>query len=415
MNILVLGWEYPPVYSGGLGVATKNLAEALAQQGINLCFALPSFVLDRVKEHTANEPYEMINYESKGHIEIARIPSSIASPYATPEEYLRQIVSGNSSTTGKNASAGIYGQNLFEEIERYAHEVLHAVKDQHFDLVHAHDWITFPAGGMVKKNLDIPLITHVHSTEYDRTGDNPDSYIKNIEKTGLQLSNKVIAVSNYTKNILSRHYGIEHSKIRVVHNGVEKQKNESRHHRSSRQVGKNRKTVLFLGRLTIQKGPDWFLKIAKRILSVRQDVDFLIGGTGHMLPDLLSETLSSGLRSHIHFLGFLNEHEREKAFANADAYVLSSVSEPFGLSAVEASQREVPVVLCKQSGVREVISHALLADFWDVDKMANNILAILEYPALQKMLATKATHELVNLTWENQAGKVHEIYKELVA
>ncbi len=406
MNVLVLGWEYPPFHSGGLGVASKNLTAGLAlNPGLKLHFALPAFVYDKVNGQSGHNEFDLVKNKNK-NIKIKKIASTINSPYLNEINYQEFLEAINLPQNVKE----IYGKNLFEEIERYALEMENFVNNKKYDLVHAHDWITFEAGIKIKNKQNIPLIAHVHATEYDRTGGNPAENIYQKERRGMEKANKIIAVSNYTKEIIKKEYGIPEHKINVVHNGVETSyKNTQKKERNPHE----RKTVLFLGRLTLQKGPDWFIHIAKKVLEQKKDVDFLIAGEGEMMPRLVKDVIENELKDHVHFLGFVGEKEREKAFRNSDAYILSSVSEPFGLSAVEAAQRGVPVALSKQSGVREVLYHSLQADFWDIDKMANNILAILEYPALSKTLANKATNSLVHLTWENQAKIVNNIYCEL--
>lgn len=404
MKVLLLGWEYPPFHSGGLGIASRNLALSLARQGVDVSFALPSFIFKKIKDQVGPVPFDFASYV-EGNIEITEIPSTLSSPYLNEKSY-RMIIEKLGET---NVAKTVYGKNLYEEIERYAQEMERFVRKRKFDLVHAHDWITYPAAQRVKECLDIPLVTHVHSTEYDRTGGNLHHGSYSYEKDGMEAADRVIAVSNYTKSILQDHYQIEGDKVSVVHNGVETDfvpQNKAK-------FKDGRKKVLFLGRLTLQKGPDWFIQIAKRVLEVEKEVDFLIAGKGDMLPQLLFQTIQEDLKDHIHFLGFINEVEREKAFAASDVYVLSSVSEPFGLSAVEAAQRGVPVVLSKQSGVREVLYHSLSADYWDVDKMANYVLSLLKFPSLSRMLSQRAFNDIKPLTWDAQSAKVQSIYCEL--
>src|SRR6185295_5293584 len=367
MKVLMLGWEFPPYHSGGLGVASRNIAEALAQQGVEITLALPFFIFDKVgTANSSDRSFALAGHELR-NISVSTFPTSIVSPYTSAQEYLNIC-----TDAGISSGFYLYGRTLFAEVERYALEMEHFVRGKDFELIHAHDWITFAAALRVKEQLGIPFIAHVHATEYDRTGGNPTPEIFAREKMSLEAAEQLIAVSNYTKNILVQKYSINPEKISVVHNGVEHISEEI-----PLQLQNDEKTVLFLGRLTVQKGPDWFLKIAERVLAYRQDVQFVIGGVGEMLPTLLQEIARKNLSHRIFCLGFLNALDREKAFALADVYVMPSVSEPFGLSAVEAAQRGIPVILSHQSGVKEVLSHSLTADFWDTDKMANHILAIL--------------------------------------
>lgn len=408
MKILMLGWEFPPVYSGGLGVASRNLALALASMGIDISFALPHFVCRKVKDVHDGSVFELLSHDSSSALlSINRIPSTLSSPYLSEEGY--QIVF--QGTHGDISEKTIYGRNLFEEIDRYAYEVEKITEQKPFDILHAHDWITFPAAVRAKKKKDTPFIAHIHATEMDRTGGSPSEDIFRREQEGMEQATQIITVSKYTKTILEKYYGIDGEKISVVHNGIE---NIPESFIRSKPNFKEKKTALFLGRLTLQKGPDWLIKIAKRVLEYRKDVEFILGGTGEMMPNVINEIVSNGLTNNVFCLGFLNNEDREKAFENADVYVMPSVSEPFGLTAVEAAQRGVPVIMSKQSGAAEVLTNSLVADFWDTEKMANLILASFEYPELSNMLSQKGKGEISCLTWQKQAEKVRNVYHSLV-
>ncbi|MBI5414183.1 glycosyltransferase family 4 protein [Candidatus Peregrinibacteria bacterium] len=404
MRILMLGWEFPPFYSGGLGVASKSIAEAIASHGINVTFAIPYFVFDKVRKNDlGNLPFELVSGKLESFTWYS-VPTAIKSPYISEDEYATVF-----EDAGVSSGFHMYGASLFAEIERYAQEMEKFVEGKHFDIIHAHDWITFHAARRIKKRLGIPFIAHVHATEFDRTGNHPNQAIYDMERESLEDAEKIIAVSNYTKGILMAHYGIPGEKIEVVHNGREEIQTSR-----DRILHREKKTVLFLGRLTLQKGPDWFVKIAEKVLSYRKDVEFIIGGTGDMMGKILNEILQKGLQENVFCLGFLGEEDREYAFASADVYVMPSVSEPFGLSAVEAAQRGIPVILSHQSGAKEVISHSLCADFWDIEKMANHILAVLEYSPLSKMLSEKSGQEVARLSWKEQVKKIIQMYHSFV-
>lgn len=407
MKVLMLGWEFPPYYSGGLGVATKNIAEALVQHGSDITFAIPFFIFQNVKDSLHDLPFTVTGHQPKSKIRMAQFTTTLSSPYISAEKYAQEYESW-CTDAGVSSGFAMYGKNLFAEIERYAQEMESFVQENHFDILHAHDWITFHAALRIKEHLNIPFVAHVHATEIDRTGANPNPEIYQREQTSLQAADHIIAVSNHTKQMLIKWYELPSEKIEVVHNGI-----EDNTQTVPNVLHTDQKTILFLGRLTIQKGPDWFLKIAKKVLEQRQDVQFILGGMGDMLPHLLSEIYQNNLSDHVFCLGFLNGHDREYAFAAADAYVMPSVSEPFGLSAVEAAQRGVPVILSHQSGVKEVISHSLCADFWDVKKMAHHILAVLEYSPLQNMLSQKAAQEISAVTWHEQVKKILQLYTHL--
>lgn len=405
----MLGWEFPPIKSGGLGVASKALAEAVARQGIDLTFVLPSFVGKGINKK-ANLPFRIAYNNKKINFKILQnIKTTIHSPYIQEKSYKDFIQKWNDES--ENSDKQIYGENLFEEIQRYALEVENMELNEKFDVIHTHDWITCPAALRLKKRLGIPLIIHVHATEFDRTGGNLNPEIFKIEKESWTAADKLIAVSHYTKNIIVEHYGIDPAKIKVVHNGKDDFVNPINRKYMCRG---DKKTVLFLGRLTVQKGPDWFIKVAQKVLEKRKDVQFLIAGTGDMMPHIIDEIVAKGFHKDIFCMGFLGKNECDTVFANSDVFVMPSVSEPFGLVALEAAQRGCAVILSSQSGAKEVLANSLQADFWDVNKMANHILSSLEYPALKKTLVKNANKEIENLTWNRQAQKTITIYKQLV-
>lgn len=405
----MLGWEFPPFSSGGLGVASKGMAEALASHDeIDLTFTIPYFVGRQIDAST-EKPQNPFNlaYSQLGSFALNTIKTTIQSPYSSEKEYKETYQNFIGESPNEK---DVYGKNLFIEIERYAREVEKSVENSNHDIIHAHDWMTFPAAIRLKKKLGIPCVLQVHASEMDRTGGNPNPQIYQIEKENLHQADKIIAVSNYTKEILHLHYGLPLEKIKVVHNGVDhfttekKLKNKYPH---------DKKTVLFLGRLTIQKGPDWFLRIAKRVLEKRKDVQFLIAGKGDMLPHIIDEIVKNNLQENVFCLGFLKKEEAEEAFSMANVFVMPSVSEPFGLVAVEAVQKGAPVILSKQSGASEVIRNSFQADFWDTTKMADQILSVLEYPALEKTLTTHASEEIKTLTWSRQSNLIIDIYNSL--
>lgn len=404
----MLGWEFPPVKSGGLGVASKALAEALSLHKVNLTFVLPSFIGKKLDNNAASFP---IAYNTEKIKFTKRIKTTIRSPYTQDQEYIEEIqqwIDNDSDSEEKE----IYGKNLFAEIERYALEVEKLALEEDFDLIHAHDWITCRAALKLKERLKLPLVIHVHATEYDRTGGNFNPGIYDIEKEAWEKADKLICVSHYTKSVVVEHYDIDPKKIEVVHNG--KDTNVLAVKRKKKGPGE-KKTVLFLGRLTMQKGPDWFLKVAEKVLSRREDVQFLVAGSGDMMPRIIDKIVDKRLHKDVFCMGFLGKEACDTAFSNSDVFVMPSVSEPFGLVALEAAQRGCAVIMSSQSGAKEVLKNSLTADFWDVDKMAEHILASLEYPALKKTLVENAHKEIKDLTWDRQAKRTRRVYDRLVA
>jgi len=296
-KVLMLGWEFPPVNSGGLGVASKALAENLAKNGIELTFTIPSFIGEQTKN--IKIPFDLA-YNDKPITFTQTVKTTIASPYGTEEQYRSYVKTLPDTKETKE----IYGKNLFEEIERYGEEVEKLHLDKEYDLIHAHDWITCPAALRLKKRLGIPLVIHVHATEYDRTGGNYNPGIYDIEKKAWEAADRLIAVSYYTKDIIVHHYGIDPKKVEVVHNGKDDKVPSFNKVHTCRS---DKKTVLFLGRLTHQKGPDWFLKVAEKVLQKRKDVQFLIAGGGDMMPKIVEEIAQKGFHREVFCLGFLSK------------------------------------------------------------------------------------------------------------
>lgn len=383
----MLGWEFPPFSVGGLGNVCYHLTNAIARKGIEVSLILPMKV------------------ESK---KIRILPTNVSlnpvrtilSPYLNEETYQIVISSGKSGY--------LYGGNLKEEVERYTKECEKIIKKEKFDLIHCHDWMTFKAGMLAKKISGKPLILHVHTTEFDRSGGlGNEEYAYQIEKAGFENADKIIAVSNFLKNRIINYYGIDEGKIEVVHNaidfdGVIKKK-----------TNKKEKVVLYFGRITLHKGPDYFIRAAKRVLDVYKDVVFVMAGTGEMLPKMIELSAELGIADRVLFTGYLSDEEVKKIYQLADLYVLPSVSEPFGLTVLEAVSNGTPVLLSKNSGVREVLRNCLLVDFWDVNDMANKIIAALTHTSMRECLIEGSYKELQKISWDEQANKVIDIYNKL--
>lgn len=306
---------------------------------------------------------------------------------------------------------GFYGPDLFGEVSRYALCVAEIAAREAFDVVHAHDWMTFPAGVVAARKSGKPLVVHVHACEYDRSGDHPDERIREIERMGLEAARLVACVSHYTASVLQRRYAVDEGKLRVVHNAVTR-KEQAERTAALKHVPEP--IVLFLGRVTFQKGPDYFLEAAQRVIAVEPRVKFVIAGSGDMLPKMVERAARMGLARHVHFTGFLKGRDVEKIYSMADIYVMPSVSEPFGISPLEALALDVPVIVSRQSGVAEVLRNALKVDFWDVAEIANKILALLKYPALREHVLAAGRDEVRAMSWDERGKKLREIYSELV-
>jgi glycosyltransferase involved in cell wall biosynthesis len=313
---------------------------------------------------------------------------------------------------GKLDFSGFYGPDLMAEVARFALAVAQVARSKSFDVIHAHDWMTVPAGLVAARISGKPLVVHVHACEYDRSGENVNHAVRDIEQLGLDGADLVVCVSHYTANIIQSRYRVDARKLRVVHNAVT-HRQQVEHLHETKHI--EEPIVLFLGRVTFQKGPDYFLEAAARVIKIEPDVKFVMSGSGDMLPVMIERAARLGLARHMHFTGFLKGSDVERMYAMADIYVMPSVSEPFGISPLEAMALDTPVVLSRQSGVSEVLRNALKVDFWDVQDMANKILALLKYPALRDQLMEEGREEISRIRWEYPAGLVRDVYRELVA
>jgi len=299
---------------------------------------------------------------------------------------------------------------MFAEVQRYALLASEIARHESFDVVHAHDWMTFPAGLSVAALKGVPLVVHVHSTEFDRSGLSVDQRIYDIERRGMHGAIKVIAVSYLTKNQVTHQYGIDPAKVEVVYNAIEPNTNGFDEEKYS--IHKDEKIVLFLGRITMQKGPEYFLAAAKKVLEVMDNVKFVMAGSGDMIRRTIEMAASMGIGHKVLFTGFLRGPDVEKVFKMADLYVMPSVSEPFGIAPLEAMSHDVPVIISKQSGVSEVLTHALKVDFWDVNEMANKIIAVLKHPPLASTLRQHGSFEVRRLSWVDAARQCVQVYEQ---
>ena len=391
----MFGWELPPENSGGLGVACLGLSRELNRRGVNL-----SFVVPRKKESMDRNCFRLlaadINYKE---IEF----DSPITPYSTPESYKSAL---------EKEEKNIYGDTLFDEVLRYRQCGRNLALNEEFDVIHAHDWLSFGAGIEAKKATGKPMVAHIHATEFDRGGGvNIDERVYKREKEGMEAADKVVAVSNYTKGIVVDKYGIDENKVEVAHNGVDLTEKPVGKEilRSIKKAGK--KMVLFVGRLTLQKGPDYFLKAAKEVISHDEEVIFIIAGSGDMERQVMRQAAELGISDKVLFPGFVRGDELHGLYKAADLFVMPSVSEPFGLTPLESLVNGTPVLLSKQSGVSEVVTHALKVDFWDTSEMANKILSALNYSPLNGCLAKNGKEEVGKITWDPAAEKCIEIYK----
>ena len=425
MRVFMLGWEFPPFINGGLGTACYGLTKAMDKQGIHVTFVLPKVVYGQyathvkmLSPHSRTTPTSLKIAELK-NVEFRTIDSPLEA-YATPQSYQKrieeairqkQIAQGNLSSASQLFTASDYSNNMYNEVHRYAALAVDLAANEQFDIVHAHDWMTYPAGIAVAAVSGRPLIVHVHSTEFDRSGEHVNQMVYDIERQGMQRAAKVIAVSHFTRSIIISRYGISGDKVEVVHNGVERNGN-GEWPIADTGIRSDEKIVLFLGRITMQKGPEYFLYAAKKVLEVMSNVKFVMAGSGDLMHRAIELAAQLGIGHKVLFTGFLRGQDVRKIYGMADLYVMPSVSEPFGIAPLEALDNDVPVIISKQSGVSEVLMHALKVDFWDVNEIANKIVAVLKYPPLEMTLRNHGNFEVRKLRWKDSAQKCVRIYED---
>jgi len=496
MRILMLGWEFPPFISGGLGTACHGLTTALDKMGHEIIFVLPKAVDQSMSSHVellspevvkdepdtaapvsngprrlrrsvvtfdAGEGPDGVDFRLKGftNVEFMGIPteSGRVSPYpggefgdpGIPTTDGRRVISlteleqirkagqkltgtyeivededmaeilialgappaqGASQENKASESGADYAGDVLTSAREYARLVLKLCRDKQFDVIHAHDWMTYPAGMALGRVTGKPLVAHIHSTEFDRSGEHVNQTLYDIERRGMHAAVRVIAVSMLTKNIVAKRYGVDPDKIRVVYNGVAQEDKLVPQPQS--EISPKDKIVLFLGRITMQKGPEYFVRAAKRVLEKVENVKFVVAGNGDMARRMIEQAAELGIGHKVLFTGFLRGRDVAKVFQMADCFVMPSVSEPFGIAPLEAMSHDTPVIISKQSGVSEVVTHALKVDFWDTEEMANKIVAVLKYPPLSQTLKQHGRMELRQLTWDGAAEKCLGVYTQAI-
>jgi glycosyltransferase involved in cell wall biosynthesis len=452
MKVLMLGWEFPPFISGGLGTACYGLTKAMSELGTEVIFVLPKPVQSEFATHvkmvapkpgsTYTFPTETFMLKEFRNVRFHTLPSALQ-PYQTQIEYekslqkiksteqkieLEKIPAGSqvhkSAQTTSTAAASKptetfvgaganYEGDMYSEVERYARLVSQLASQEDFDVIHAHDWMTYPAGLAIAGISGKPLVVHVHSTEFDRSGEHVNQRIYDIERQGMHGATRVVTVSHLTKKIVTSRYNVPADKIRVVYNAIDTN-SIAKHVQQQADIDKDEKIVLFLGRITMQKGPEYFLAAAKKVLEVVDNVRFVMAGSGDMIRKIIELSAEMGIGHKVLFTGFLRGEDVEKIYRMADLYVMPSVSEPFGIAPLEAISHDVPVIVSKQSGVSEILQHVLKVDFWDINEMANKIIAVLKHPPLHSTLREHGSFEVRKLSWTDAAKACNDIYSELV-
>lgn len=429
MRVLMFGWEFPPHIAGGLGTACYGIVKGLAHNGVQTMFVMPSASgdEDRSAADIINASEIPVDVSSTMNVDdfldkvqFVHIGTNMV-PYLDPAEF-HSLVEEDRKRQVRDFSihygqtykfSGKYGSNLMEEVARYAMVggTIAMTHKGEFDVIHAHDWLTYMAGIAAKRLSGKPLVVHVHATSFDRSSDNNiDTRVYDIEKRGMEAADRVITVSDLTRNIVITKYGIDPSKVVTVHNAVDFSG------RSEIQVerGVKEKVVTFLGRITFQKGPEYFIEAAAKVLKKCKNVRFVMAGSGDMMNRSIRQVARLGISDRFHFTGFLRGAEVQKMFALSDVYVMPSVSEPFGISPLEAMRSGVPSVISRQSGAAEVLKYAFKVDFWDVDAMADEIYALLQYPALADFASKYGYDEVNTLKWNNAAAKMKSVYESVI-
>jgi glycosyltransferase involved in cell wall biosynthesis len=428
MKVLMFGWEFPPHISGGLGTACLGLSKGFATlPDVNLTFVVPKAwgdedqsTMNLIGANQIRVSERTIDYKGfSKHMSFVEINSKII-PYSSPDEYFKlinqtetegRVAYVNTGPEGHFQFTGKYGNSLFQEISDYSIVASILGSDLDFDIIHAHDWLTYPAGIAAKRVSGKPLVIHVHATDFDRSGGSVNPAVFNIEKEGMEVADRIITVSNLTRDIVINKYGINPDKVFTVYNAVEPLAEKEN---LNIKKGFDDKIVTFLGRITFQKGPEYFIEAANKVLKRMDNVRFVMAGSGDMMNRMVRRAAKLGITDRFHFTGFLAGDDVYRMYALSDVYVMPSVSEPFGIAPLEALQSNVPVIISRQSGVAEVLKHAIKVDFWDIDAMADAIYGILKYDALSDTFKKMGKAEVDSLKWENSASQLRDIYQTLL-
>lgn len=427
MKVLMFGWEFPPHISGGLGTACFGLTKGLAEfEDVSVIFVVPKAYGDEdqssMKLVGANEvpvtrkQIQFSNLQSK--IDYYEVESGMI-PYVDPEEFWKMTTKVVSEKTkfietnseGKINFSGRYDQNLFQEIYNYSIVAEVIARDNEFDVIHAHDWLAYPAGIAAKRASGKPLVIHVHATDFDRSGGSVNPTVYAMEKEGMDAADQIIAVSNMTRNIVIEKYNINPDKVTTVYNAVEPLSQEEK---TKLKKGVDEKIVTFLGRITMQKGPEYFVEAANMVLKKMNNVRFVMAGSGDMMNAMVKRAAELKIADRFHFTGFLKGDDVFDMFRMSDVFVMPSVSEPFGIVPLEAMQSNVPVIISYQSGVSEILKYAIKIDYWDTYAMADAIYGLINYPALHNMFKEHGKAEVDSLLWKNSAKNVRDIYLKAI-
>ncbi len=418
MKALMFGWEFPPHILGGLGTASFGLTRGMATQSdMEITFVMPKPWGDEDKSFlrligAGNTPvvWKDVNYD---------YVSQRIGKYMDPQEYfhLRNHLYAdfsylNTNNLGCIEFSGRYPDNLLEEINNYSIVAGVIARSYDFDVIHSHDWLTYPAGIHAKYATGKPLVVHVHATDFDRSRGKVNPQVYGIEKDGMDHADHIITVSNLTRNTVIEKYQQDPKKVTTVHNAVEPLSPEIEAITSRK--GTKDKVVTFLGRITMQKGPEYFVEAAARVLQKSKNVRFVMAGNGDMMNQMIRLAAQRGISDHFHFTGFMKGQQVYEVLKSSDVYVMPSVSEPFGISPLEAMQCGVPTIISKQSGCAEILNNAIKTDYWDIEAMADAMYSIITYPSMAEYLKEEGKREVDEIKWEYAGWKVRDIYNSVV-
>lgn len=417
MKALMFGWEFPPHILGGLGTASYGLTKGMWENGdMDITFVIPKPYGDEEKGFAkiigASQTPICWRDVSREYVE-NRIGNVMS-----PDEYfrLRDHIYADfnymmTNDLGCIEFSGRYPDNLLEEINNYSICAGVIARTEEFDIIHSHDWLTYPAGIHAKQVTGKPLVIHVHATDFDRSRGNVNPTVFGIELDGMNNADHIITVSNLTRQTVIEKYGIDPSKVTTVHNAVEPLSPELLNVEVQRP---KEKIVTFLGRITMQKGPEYFVEAAAKVLKNNHNVRFVMAGSGDMMDKMITLAAERGIADRFHFPGFQKGRQVYEMLKASDVYIMPSVSEPFGISPLEAMQMGVPSIISKQSGCAEILDNVIKTDYWDIDAMADAIYSIVTYPAMYEQLRQDGLDEVNRITWDKAGRKVIDIYKKVL-
>ena len=416
MKALMFGWEFPPHILGGLGTASYGLTKGIFENGdMDITFVIPKPLGDEEKTFAkiigaSNTPvaWRDVSWDyvqqRQGHVMDPQTYFDLRDHIYADFNYL------NVNDLGCIEFSGKYPQNLMEEINNYSIVAGVIARTAQFDVIHSHDWLTYPAGIHAKQVSGKPLVIHVHATDYDRSRGNVNPTVFGIEKDGMNQADHIITVSEHTRRTVIDKYGISPDKVSTVHNAVEPLPED---YLKIEKTPRKEKIVTFLGRITMQKGPEYFVEAAAMVLKKVHNVRFVMAGGGDMMEKMIRLAARRGISDRFHFIGFLRGKEVYEMYKNSDVFIMPSVSEPFGIAPLEAMQMGVPSIISKQSGCAEILSNVIKVDYWDVNEMANAIYSIITYPAMFRQLQERGLEEVGQIVWKKAGTKVINIYKKL--